>query len=287
MNSFMSFILISIFFGTTIAKLFKFVENTEAHWAVLVAGSKGYVNYRHQSDVCHSYNILINNGMDPDKIIVLAYDDIANSSENPFPGQIFNKPDPNGNGVNVYKNCTIDYRGKDVNPETFLDVLNGRDISYGSKKTLKSTSTDNVFVYFSDHGATGLIGFPSSYLYADDLLNTLNHMSDSKSFNKLVFYLEACESGSMFANLANNTRIYAITAANAEESSWATYCRGSENKINNKSVGTCLGDEFSVNFLEDNEKSVGLNETLSAQFDNVEANTHGFSCSEIRRYILY
>ena len=26
-------------------------------WAVLVAGSQGYFNYRHQADVCHSYQV--------------------------------------------------------------------------------------------------------------------------------------------------------------------------------------------------------------------------------------
>jgi legumain len=28
------------------------------NWAVLVAGSNGYWNYRHQSDVCHAFHIL-------------------------------------------------------------------------------------------------------------------------------------------------------------------------------------------------------------------------------------
>ena len=31
-------------------------------WAVLVAGSKDYWNYRHQADVAHAYHILIQNG---------------------------------------------------------------------------------------------------------------------------------------------------------------------------------------------------------------------------------
>jgi legumain len=29
------------------------------HWAVLVAGSRGFVNYRHQADVCHAYHLLL------------------------------------------------------------------------------------------------------------------------------------------------------------------------------------------------------------------------------------
>ena len=28
------------------------------HWAVLVAGSNTYGNYRHQADICHAYQIM-------------------------------------------------------------------------------------------------------------------------------------------------------------------------------------------------------------------------------------
>ena len=42
-----------------------------ANYAVLVAGSNGYINYRHQSDVFHAYHILLNNGMPAENIIVL------------------------------------------------------------------------------------------------------------------------------------------------------------------------------------------------------------------------
>lgn len=38
------------------------VSNAEIH-AVLVAGSNGFGNYRHQADICHAYHILINNGV--------------------------------------------------------------------------------------------------------------------------------------------------------------------------------------------------------------------------------
>jgi len=44
-------------------------------------------------------------------------------------------------------------------------------------------------------------------------------------YNELVCDLEACESGSMFANILDPTiNIYATTAANPDESSWGTYC---------------------------------------------------------------
>ncbi len=77
----------------------------ENHWAVLVAGSKGYFNYRHQADVCHAYHLLISQGFLESQIIVMAYNDVAWDDENPFPGTLFN----GNNGINYYEGCVIDY----------------------------------------------------------------------------------------------------------------------------------------------------------------------------------
>ena len=52
--------------------------NAVDHWAVLVAGSNGFWNYRHQADICHAYQVLLKNGFPASNIIVMAYDDIAN-----------------------------------------------------------------------------------------------------------------------------------------------------------------------------------------------------------------
>ena len=109
------------------------------------------MNYRHQSDVFHSYNILVNNGMPSENIIVFAYDDIANYPQNPFLGQIFNHPD----GSDVYTWVKIDYRGEEVNPEIFLGFITGDEsrVSAETAKVLKSTEEDNVFIYFTDNGS--------------------------------------------------------------------------------------------------------------------------------------
>lgn len=60
-----------------------------------------------------------------------------------------------------------------------------------------------------------------------------------------MYYLEACESGSMFVDLPKNVNIYATTASNPTESSWGWYCYP-EDIIENKHVGSCLGDEYSI-----------------------------------------
>jgi len=219
-------------------------------WAVLVAGSNTYSNYRHQSDVFNAYHLLKSNGFDESKIITFAYDDIAQSSRNPFKGKVFNKPTYKEPGVDVYEGVKIDYKGKDVDPAVFLEVLEGNKDAVKSKGTgrvLESTSDDEVFLYFADHGAPGLIAFPSKYLYATQLLPTFEKMRGN--YKKLVFYLEACESGSMFTKLPNDTKIYALSAANPSESSWGYYC-SPQDVVGGKHIGSCLGDLFSINFLE-------------------------------------
>ena len=229
------------------------------NFAVLVAGSNTYSNYRHQSDVFHMYHILIDRGINPDNIIVFAYDDIANNSRNPFPGQVFNSP----SGPNVYEGVKIDYYGVDVTPSNFVAAITGDSegvVISDSRSTLKvltSTKEDNVFIYFTDHGSDNLIAFPNKYLYKDELNSALNLMYEKGLYKELVFYLEACESGSMFYNvLSPNISIYATTAANPTESSYAYYC-SSEAKVNGTLIGSCLGDEYSIRFMEDIDSRPG------------------------------
>lgn len=119
------------------------VTCTSANWAVLVAGSNGWWNYRHQADVFHAYQMLLKKNFDPSKIIVFAFDDLANNTRNPFPGQIFNKPTYQEAGVDVYAGVNIDYRGSDVTPTNFLKVLEGDKAALAGKGTgrvLESTS---------------------------------------------------------------------------------------------------------------------------------------------------
>ncbi|KAG5068045.1 hypothetical protein JHK85_000422 [Glycine max] len=63
-----------------------------------------------------------------------------------------------------------------------------------------------------------------------------------------VFYLEACEFGSIFEGLIpEDINIYATTTSNAEESSWGTYCPG-EYPSPPLEYSTCLGLSSDVLF---------------------------------------
>ncbi|XP_060037354.1 legumain [Erinaceus europaeus] len=56
-------------------------EDHGKHWVVIVAGSNGWYNYRHQADACHAYQIVHRNGIPDEQIVVMMYDDIAHSEE--------------------------------------------------------------------------------------------------------------------------------------------------------------------------------------------------------------
>lgn len=241
-------------------------------WALLIAGSAGWGNYRHQADVCHAYQLLRHGGVSEDNIVVMMADDIAESPANPRPHQVFNHPQ----GPDVYEGVRIDYRGDAVTAANFLSVLAGQEpaVIGSSGRTIKSGPNDRVFVFYADHGAPGILGMPSGpFLYADQLMDTLKAKAKHRGFADLVLYIEACEAGSMFQGLLDESlSIYATTAANAHESSWATYCPYMKPAAPT-GFTTCLGDLYSVSWMENSDHSNLLKETLEKQFELVRDRT--------------
>lgn len=64
----------------------------------------------------------------------------------------------------MYHDLVPDYTGADVNAETFLAVLTGNKNAVSGKgngKVIASGPNDRVFVFYSDHGAPGILGMPS------------------------------------------------------------------------------------------------------------------------------
>lgn len=256
-------VLVVIFISTVVVFADAEKKQGGVNWAVLVAGSNGYDNYRHQADVCHAYQILHKNGIPDERIIVMMYDDIADSDDNPNRGKIINRPF----GPDVYHEVLKDYTKHSVTPGHFLDVLQGKK-TYKTPKVLESGPNDNVFVYFADHGAPGLVAFPGiETLHAKKLNQTISKMYEDRKFKNMIIYMESCESGSMFSSiLPNDMNIYVTTAANTNESSYACYF--------DDNLGVFLGDLYSVSWLEDADKGLIGNETLFSQFTRVKQLTN-------------
>lgn len=247
---------------------FIFADN----WAVIVSGSYSYSNYRHQADACHNYNILIENGFNPDHIILFLYDDVAWDEENPLKGHLYNRV--GDDAPDVYANCKPDYTGRQITPLNYLNVLLGneedvrKETGIEHPKVLKTNSSDNIFLTFFDHGSIDVIGFPDDHLFKDELLNTFIILNRRHKYNKIVYYLESCQSGSMFEDyLPDNMNIYALTATHPYQPSWGYYCEG---KTHGEYM-PCLGDLFAITWMESLELK-HPNETLQTHFELIKKN---------------
>ena len=247
------------------------------HWAVIVAGSRGYGNYRHHADAFHAYYIMRDKGIPKENIIMMVYDDVVQDKANPFPGKIFNKPTKAGEPGKDYYNGSkenIDYKGKNATLENFLALFTGNETATGP--VLKSNGNSKIFFQFFDHGAPGLVAMPDGKrLTAVELLNATKALHDRNMYSQMVFYIEACESGSMFHNFTAeyaDLNVYAVSAANSSQSSWGTYCHPYD-MVDGKTMHTCLGDLFSVSWMEDTD-SHPMGETLHQQFDTVREETN-------------
>jgi len=244
-------------------------------YAVIAVGSNGYYNYRHQADACHAYQVLVNHNIPKSNIIMMSYDDVPNALQNPFPGKLFNAP--GNHSADVNEGCIKDYTGADVTAKHFLNIIQGEElamIGVGTGRVLKSGPNDHVFIYFVDHGASGVLSFPNTWLYNYQLIDAFTEMKAKGMYSQLTIYIEACYSGSMFDGvLKGNLNVYAVTAANATESSWGAYCPY-EDFIDGIELDACLGDLFSVNWLENSDSANLTIETLDQQFDIAQTLTN-------------
>ncbi|XP_068244237.1 legumain-like [Palaemon carinicauda] len=232
------------------------------NWAVLVAGSYSWSNYRHQAGVCHAYQVLHDHGIPDDHIVVMMYDDLADNTKNPTPGIVINEPD----GPNVYEGIVKDYTGADVTPEVFFSVLKGEEAAVagiGSGKVIKSGPEDYVFINMVDHGNTGFFSFPHSHLYADDLFQVIKDMHSNNQYKEMVMYMESCESGSMYDGIyPDNIGFYVTTSADPTESSYACYFDDLRD--------TYIGDRFGCCWMENSDTSDLTTLTLGEQYQIIK-----------------
>ncbi|RYR59884.1 hypothetical protein Ahy_A05g025841 isoform B [Arachis hypogaea] len=260
-------------------------EAAGTRWAVLVAGSSGFGNYRHQADVCHAYQLLKKDGLKEENIVVFMHDDIATDPLNPRPGVIINHPE----GPNVYDGVPKDYTGGNVTTENLFAVLLGdkTKLKGGSGKVIDSKPNDRIFFFYSDHGGPGVLGMPNlPYLYGKDFVDVLKKKHAAKGYKEMVIYIEACESGSFVEGIMpTDLNVYVTTASNAEESSWGTYCPGMDPAPPPEYI-TCLGDLYSVSWMEDRYSSSLLFLPLFTNLIMVKERTSNYNNYAIGSHVM-
>lgn len=191
----------------------------KGNYALVVAGSVGWANYRHQADALCIYQLLKGVGYDDDHIVLVLADDIARNVKNPEPGVIRVRPD----GDNVYTGAKIDYRLEDLKPDDLVEILCGRK-SERLSQVINATEQDNVLVFWSGHGSLGsllwgeLDGFNVRQMR--QLMEQLNE-GGIRRYRKMLWLVEACHAGSMAAGGDGYPGVLYMTASNAYENSKA------------------------------------------------------------------
>ena len=138
-------------------------------------------------------------------------------------------------------------------------------------KVLKTTKDDHLFLYYIDHGGDNIVAMPEgNYLTATELVQTIVTMHEEGKYGKLVYYLEACESGSMWQTLPSDINAYALSSTYPDESSWGTYCPPADDIVDGKHIGSCLGEVWSCFWLEQDDVADLNTLTLQKQFDDAK-----------------
>jgi len=208
--------------------------DADKRWALVIAASKGWANYRFQSDVFAMYNILRRHGYTDDNIVLICEDDVANHSNNPRPGELRISDD----GDNLYVAAAIDYRLNTLTPNDIGDILQGR-ASERLPHVLSPDQDDDVFVFWSSHGTPGSMDFGGSRSMNYNRMRTI---LEETPHRKLLFAVEACYSGGLGEACEGLPGCLFITAANPYETSHADMW--------SEDVGVFLSNGFTRGFQE-------------------------------------
>ena len=183
------------------------------NYAVLVAASEGWKNYRHQADVLGFYHYLKGQGYDDDHILLIVADDIAYNEKNPLQGVVRREQ----SGKNLYEDVEIDYRLGDLTLADLKQILTAEP-SEAYPVTLGSSTNDNVLFFWSGHGTRK--GW--TWRETEDLdAEFARSMFSSMQYRKQFAIIETCYSGGVAEGCAGIPGLLLMTAANPYETSKA------------------------------------------------------------------
>ena len=229
------------------------------NWALLVASSKEWANYRHQADVLAIYQQLKQAGYTDDRIILIAEDDIADNVSNPNKGVV----QVTIGGNNVYEQVEIDYRMSELQAKDMLAILSGEK-SERLPIVIESTANDNVFVFWSGHGVSGALCWNDNAcgIMGDQLDETFRRMREKGNYRKLLMMVEACFSGGVMEQCRDIPGMLFVTAANGDETSKADVFNG-EMKV-------WMSNRFTSTFIEQitENKNIALRDLYYRLFIN-------------------
>ena len=217
-------------------------------YAVLVQGSDGYINYRHQADVLSVYQALRRGGFPDDHIILIIDADMASHPNNPQPGTV--RTSPNGpdllSGADVLPKAEVDYDSRNLTARDIANILKGNQTST-TPVVLPQGDGHNVLFYWSGHGRSRANGGADEFVWRKDYAgegftaNLLKETASQMQFRKLCIAAEPCYGECVIRGIEGINGVIAMSGANAAEQSWADHWN------NDARIWMC--DRFSLNLV--------------------------------------
>lgn len=225
----------------------------EGNKAILIAGSRGWDNYRHQADILAYYQLLKKNNFTDDDIILILADDLASNSMNPYPGQIIRDVK---SLEDLYIDVQVDYRLDQITPYDLKNILLGKS-SERLPVALNSTDRDNVLFLWSGHGSPGVLHWDENRQSVNGkfLSDLFNEMYSNGRYRKLFGVIEACYGGGVASVCEGTPKLLLMTAANDMETSkaegyaplWSTYLT---NSFTSSLLSILVSGQYSVSFKD-------------------------------------
>lgn len=221
------------------------------NYALLIVGTKGYENYRHQAEVCRLSHILTDKGIKPPHLAIFSYNDAIDADANPFKGELYSDPDSN---KELYSGCTVDYSGENVNAVNVIDVLFGKASSIekfsGIKdpKVFNTSSGDNIFIVFIGEGDTNNLYLPNSKLGINGLIKTFKAMYKNKLYKNIHLLIQSNGSNGLINGIPDNMKIYSLFSSSISN---GIFCSNNDDSVKIKRIimNTCLNDLFIYKFI--------------------------------------
>ena len=199
-------------------------------YAVLVQGSDGYINYRHQADVLSVYQALRRGGFPDDHIILIIDADMASSRANPQPGTV--RTSPTGpdllSGADALPKAEVDYDSNNLTARDVANILKGNQTST-TPVVLPQSEGHNVLFYWSGHGRSRANGGADEFVWRKDYAgegftaNLLKETASQMQFRKLCIAAEPCYGECVIRGIEGINGVIAMSGANAAEQSWADH----------------------------------------------------------------
>ena len=215
-------------------------------YAVLVQGSNGWNNYRHQADVLSVYQQLKQNGYDDEHIILIIDKALATDARNANPGVVRSSAD----GPNLLAGAVVDYDNATLTAADISDILLG-NMTATTPVVLPRDAGQNVLLYWSGHGHNKVgnganelvwLGADTGQGFTDERMHqTVAAMHEGGIYRKLFVITEPCYSQNVITPLVGIPGVLAMCGAGAYEQSFADNW--------NSDLGVWMRDRFTYNLL--------------------------------------